>query len=110
MSESTIANRWQAVQERVAQAAIADGRSPSEVLIIGVTKYVDAQAARELFQAGCHHWPRVVHRLCGRRPLSFPTSMSNGTLSVICSEIKCDELSPSRGVSTRSIPSDWHSN
>ncbi len=40
--------------ERVANAALRANRSPEEITIIGVSKYVDVDKTRELFEAGCH--------------------------------------------------------
>lgn len=42
------------VRERIAVAAERAGRSPDEVRLIAVTKYVSAALARELAEAGCH--------------------------------------------------------
>ena len=49
-----IAANWNAVQSEVADAAISSGRSPNDVKIIGVTKYVDAETTAALVDAGCH--------------------------------------------------------
>jgi pyridoxal phosphate enzyme (YggS family) len=40
------------VRERIATAAVRSGRKPEQVRLIGVTKYVDANIARMLFDAG----------------------------------------------------------
>ena len=49
-----IAANWNTVtQSRLPDAAIAAGRSPDDVKIIGVTKYVDAPTAAPLVEAGC---------------------------------------------------------
>ncbi len=48
-----IADRWVRVQAEVAQAAQLAGRQPSEVTIVGVTKYVPLSAALALHHAGC---------------------------------------------------------
>lgn len=42
-----------AVRERIASAATAAGRSPSEVKLVAVTKYVDAATTAWLIDAGC---------------------------------------------------------
>ena len=42
-----------AVRERVAAACHRAGRDPAGVRIVGVTKYVDENAARMLLEAGC---------------------------------------------------------
>lgn len=49
-----IATNWRDVSREVAEAASAVGRSPRDVRIVGVTKYVDATAAAALYHAGCH--------------------------------------------------------
>src|SRR5262245_37104844 len=56
MSDDSKANRIHqnlaAVRERIASAARRAGRNPGEILLVGVTKYVDPPAARLLIQAG----------------------------------------------------------
>ena len=42
-----------AVRERIDQSAKKSGRTSSAVRLIAVTKYVDAQVTRALFEAGC---------------------------------------------------------
>lgn len=42
------------VREKIAAAARAAGRSPNDVRLVAVTKYVSADVARQLFAAGCH--------------------------------------------------------
>jgi PLP dependent protein len=49
-----IAGRWQQLQESVARAAESADRSPQAIRIVGVTKYVTADIARQLIAAGCH--------------------------------------------------------
>jgi len=51
---SLIAQNLERVLERIAVATDAAGRRADEVQLVGVTKYVDAEAARTLFEAGCH--------------------------------------------------------
>lgn len=41
------------VRERITVAARGAGRSPDEVRLVAVTKYVDAATTRQLFDAGC---------------------------------------------------------
>ncbi len=53
MSEESIAQHWKNVVERVATTAKACGRAPEDILIIGVTKYVGLNQARQLCEAGC---------------------------------------------------------
>lgn len=52
------------VQSRIADAAARSGRTASEVTLIGVTKYVDAETTKALFEAGCgnlgENRPQVV--------------------------------------------------
>jgi pyridoxal phosphate enzyme (YggS family) len=42
------------VRQRIAEAAELAGRSPEEVRLVAVTKYVDANVTRQLFELGCH--------------------------------------------------------
>lgn len=48
-----IAENWKRVTDEVAHAAVAAGRDPAEVRIIGVSKYVDADTTAALVDAGC---------------------------------------------------------
>ena len=48
-----IQDNWGLVREEVAAATAASGRTPNEVTVIGVTKYVDAAYTAMLIQAGC---------------------------------------------------------
>ena len=48
-----ILDNWQQVSARVADAAAKCGRSPADVQVIGVAKYVDAATTRMLVDAGC---------------------------------------------------------
>lgn len=45
-----------AVSERMAGAARSSGRSPADVRLVAVTKYVDAATAAALLSAGCNLW------------------------------------------------------
>jgi PLP dependent protein len=49
----SIADNLRRVRERMARAAELSGRPPGEVLLVGVTKYVEAQQAIDLAAAGC---------------------------------------------------------
>jgi len=49
-----IAANLQRVRDQIADAAKRAGRQPEEITLVGVTKYVDAAAARSLVEAGCH--------------------------------------------------------
>lgn len=51
---SRIAENLAGVRERIAQAALRAGRSAEEVRLVGVTKYVNAEAAAALVAAGLH--------------------------------------------------------
>jgi pyridoxal phosphate enzyme (YggS family) len=51
---ATIAANLQRVRDQIADAAQRAGRRPAEITLVGVTKYVDAAAARALIDAGCH--------------------------------------------------------
>ncbi len=53
LTQRQLAANWQAVQQDVAEAALACGRQPDEITIIGVSKYVDAACTRALHEAGC---------------------------------------------------------
>jgi hypothetical protein len=48
-----IAENWRRVQAEIADAALAAGRRPEEVLIVGVSKYVDVDLTAQLVEAGC---------------------------------------------------------
>lgn len=51
----TVHDNWKSVIDDVDQAVHDSGRDPSEVTIVGVTKYVDAETTALLVQAGCKH-------------------------------------------------------
>lgn len=42
------------VQDRIGAAARRSGRSPADVKLVAVTKYVSVDIARQLIEAGCH--------------------------------------------------------
>ncbi len=48
-----IADNWHRVNAEVADAARRAGRAASEILTIGVSKYVDVDLTAQLFDAGC---------------------------------------------------------
>ncbi|MDZ4849501.1 MAG: YggS family pyridoxal phosphate-dependent enzyme [Pirellulaceae bacterium] len=50
----SIAQRWHDVDQCTAIAAEKSGRLRKDITIVGVTKYVDVDPTRMLFQAGCH--------------------------------------------------------
>jgi hypothetical protein len=45
---------WRRICDDVATAATASGRGAGDVLVIGVSKYVDAETTGALVSAGCH--------------------------------------------------------
>jgi hypothetical protein len=49
----SIADNLRRVQERIARAAESAGRRAEDILLVGVTKYVDSYKAAELVAAGC---------------------------------------------------------
>ena len=49
----SIADNLRRVRERIARAAESCGRTPDEITLVGVTKYVGAREAAELVAAGC---------------------------------------------------------
>jgi pyridoxal phosphate enzyme (YggS family) len=49
----SIADNLCRVRERIAKAAEAAGRTSDEITLVGVTKYVGADAVQELIAAGC---------------------------------------------------------
>ncbi len=53
-SFARLKDNWLRVCDEVAQAAAASGRGPSDVRVIGVSKYVDADTTGALVEAGCH--------------------------------------------------------
>jgi pyridoxal phosphate enzyme (YggS family) len=55
MTESAkrIAENLARVKERIAASAERSGRRPEQVKLVAVTKYIDANATRELIEAGC---------------------------------------------------------
>jgi PLP dependent protein len=52
-SEVQIRANWEEIRQLVAAAAARSGRPSDSVRIVGVTKYVDAAAAKSLYDAGC---------------------------------------------------------
>lgn len=49
-----ISENWHRVSEEVADAARRVGRGADEILIVGVSKYVDIDLTAQLFDAGCN--------------------------------------------------------
>lgn len=52
-SAAQIRANWVEIRQLVADAAVRSGRPADSVRIVGVTKYVDAAAAKSLLEAGC---------------------------------------------------------
>lgn len=52
-TQSIIRDNWLKVCSDVAEACIHSGRDPSEVQIVGVSKYVDAALTAQLVASGC---------------------------------------------------------
>lgn len=50
---TTAAENYRIVRDRVAEAAVKSGRSPDEVRLIAVTKFVDTERIAEAIGAGC---------------------------------------------------------
>jgi pyridoxal phosphate enzyme (YggS family) len=50
---ASVADNLARVHERIAAAATRAGRTPKDVQLIAVTKYVNAAVARQLYEAGC---------------------------------------------------------
>jgi pyridoxal phosphate enzyme (YggS family) len=50
---STIRVNVAAIRQRIADAAQRSGRSPDEIQLVAVTKYVDAEMTRWVVEAGC---------------------------------------------------------
>lgn len=50
-----ILSNWQSVVNDVAEAAVRFGRSPEQIVIVGVTKYVELETTWALVRAGCSH-------------------------------------------------------
>jgi len=53
---SRIAHNLALIQERIHKAAIASGRNPSEIQLLGVSKKCSAQDIREAYKAGIRHF------------------------------------------------------
>ena len=55
---------YEAIQGRISEAAAKSSRDAAEITLVGVTKYVDVETTRCLFEAGCVHLgenrPQVV--------------------------------------------------
>ena len=54
ISPETISSNLAAIRQRIAEAAQRSGRSESDIQLVAVTKYVDADITRMLVQAGCN--------------------------------------------------------
>jgi pyridoxal phosphate enzyme (YggS family) len=69
-----IARNITEVRERIAHAAVRAGRSPDEVTIIAVTKYVDDSAIRQAVEAGIKHFGENRVQEAQRKILRLPVS------------------------------------
>jgi hypothetical protein len=52
--QTVVAGNVAAIRERISEAARRAGRSPDEIKLVGVTKYVTPAVAAALVEAGCH--------------------------------------------------------
>ncbi|HEY2828130.1 MAG TPA: YggS family pyridoxal phosphate-dependent enzyme [Pirellulales bacterium] len=52
--DSQLADNLAAVRAKITEAALRSGRSPGEVTLVAVTKYVSAAVAQQLGPLGCH--------------------------------------------------------
>lgn len=48
-----LSDNWQAVLHEIAEAALASSRKPADIKTIGVSKYVNIDCTRNLFEVGC---------------------------------------------------------
>ena len=69
-----IAHNIHEVRERIAHAAARAGRSPDEVTIIAVTKYVDESAIQQAVEAGIEHFGENRVQEAQRKILRLPGS------------------------------------
>jgi pyridoxal phosphate enzyme (YggS family) len=69
-----IARNITEVRERIAHAAARAGRSPDEITIIAVTKYVDDSAIRQAVEAGIEHFGENRVQEAQRKILRLPGS------------------------------------
>lgn len=53
LTPATVRANYLAVLEKASEAAVRAGRTPGDIRVIGVTKYVDSEATRALVAAGC---------------------------------------------------------
>ena len=69
-----IARNIEEVRERIAHAAARAGRSPGEVTIIAITKYVDESAIQQAVEAGIEHFGENRVQEAQRKILRLPGS------------------------------------
>jgi pyridoxal phosphate enzyme (YggS family) len=69
-----IARNINEVSERIAHAAARAGRSPDEITIIAVTKYVDDSAIQQAVEAGIEHFGENRVQEAQRKILRLPGS------------------------------------
>lgn len=51
-----LAKNYQSVLDRIESAATAAGREPGDICLVAVTKYVDEEVVRQLYDLGCRHF------------------------------------------------------
>src|SRR6266478_6234880 len=56
MTQTSVRENLQRIQERIAQAANRAGRGAEEITLIGVSKTQPANAIREAYEAGVRHF------------------------------------------------------
>jgi len=49
----SVRDNYKALQEEIAGIALRSGRKPEEITLVAATKYADASALKELYEAGC---------------------------------------------------------
>ena len=69
-----IARNIEEVRGRIAHAAARAGRSPDEIMIIAVTKYVDESAIQQAVEAGIEHFGENRIQEAQRKILRLPGS------------------------------------
>lgn len=55
-STDRLAQNYQSVLNRIERAAVAAGREPAEICLVAVTKYVDADVIKGLWDLGCREF------------------------------------------------------
>ena len=73
-ADMDIARNIEEVRGRIAHAAARAGRSPDEIMIIAVTKYVDESAIQQAVEAGIEHFGENRVQEAQRKILRLPGS------------------------------------